>query len=55
MSDIVLIVILGLALVAVSGYYAHSQYGSAGLGGVLGSVIIVLVFLWLFGGGFGRL
>ena len=31
------------------GYYAHSRYGGRGLGGVLGTVLIVLVVLWLLG------
>jgi hypothetical protein len=32
------------------GYYAHRSYGGAGLGGVLGTVLIVLLVLWLVGG-----
>ena len=32
------------------GYYAHSRYGGAGLGGVLGTVLIILLIVWLVGG-----
>jgi hypothetical protein len=32
------------------GYYAHRNYGGAGLGGVLGLVLIIILALWFFGG-----
>jgi hypothetical protein len=31
------------------GYYAHGRYGGAGLGGVLGLVLVILIVLWLAG------
>ena len=36
------------------GYYAHNTYGPQGLGGVLGLVLLIIVLVWLFGGGIGR-
>ena len=36
------------------GYYAHTAYGPQGLGGVLGLVLLILLLVWLFGGGIGR-
>ena len=50
MGTILIIVVLVLLLGGGGGYYAHSNYGGAGLGGVLGVVVLVLVALWLFGG-----
>jgi hypothetical protein len=32
------------------GYYGHRSYGTAGLGGVLGLVLVVLLVVWLVGG-----
>jgi hypothetical protein len=32
------------------GYYAHGRYWTAGLGGVLGIVLVVPIVLWLVGG-----
>jgi hypothetical protein len=49
MSLLVIIVILLLLFGGGGGYYAHGRYGGAGLGGVLGTVLLVLVVLWLFG------
>jgi hypothetical protein len=49
MSLIVIIIILVLVFGGGGGYYAHSNYGSRGLGGVLGTVLIVVVVLWLLG------
>jgi hypothetical protein len=48
-STILLIIILSLIFGGGGGYYAHSYYGGAGLGGVLGIVLIVCVVLWLVG------
>ena len=50
MSTLVIIIILILLFGGGGGYYAHSRYGGAGLGGVLGTVLVVLVILWLVGG-----
>jgi hypothetical protein len=50
MSTILIIVVLVLIFGGGGGYYAHGRYGGAGLGGVLGIVVLVLVALWLFGG-----
>ena len=51
MSVILIVVILLLIFGGIpGGYYAHRTYGGAGLGGVLGLVLIILVVLWLAGG-----
>jgi len=57
MSIVLVVIVLVLLLGGGGGYYAHGRYGGAGLGGVLGLVILVLVVLWLFGGlsGTGRI
>jgi hypothetical protein len=47
---ILLFVVLVLLLGGGGGYYAHGRYGNAGLGGVLGTVIVVLLVVWFFGG-----
>ena len=47
MGTILLIVLLLLLFGGGGGYYAHSLYGGAGLGGVLGLVLIIAVVLWL--------
>ena len=31
------------------GYYGFNRYGGAGLGGVLGTLLIILLVLWLLG------
>jgi hypothetical protein len=31
-----------------------TTYGPQGLGGVLGLVLLIIVLVWLFGGGIGR-
>ena len=49
MGTILLIVLLVLLLGGGGGYYAHGLYGGAGLGGVLGLVLIVAAVLWLVG------
>ena len=49
MSTILIIVVLLLLFGGGGGYYAHSRYGSAGLGGVLGTVLVVLLVFWLVG------
>jgi hypothetical protein len=45
----ILIILLLILLLGGGGYYGHSRYGTAGLGGVLGLVLIVVVVLWLLG------
>jgi hypothetical protein len=50
MSTILIIIVVILLLGGGGGYYAHGRYGGAGLGGVLGLVLLVVVILWLFGG-----
>jgi hypothetical protein len=50
MGTILLIVLLVLLFGGGGGYYAHSLYGGAGLGGVLGLVLIIAVLFWLVGG-----
>ena len=50
MGTILLIVLLVLLFGGGGGYYAHSLYGGAGLGGVLGLVLIIAAVFWLVGG-----
>jgi hypothetical protein len=47
MSTILIIVILVLLFGGGGGYYAHSHYGAAGLGGVLSTVLVVFLVIWL--------
>ena len=54
MGTILLIVLLVLLFGGGGGYYAHSLYGGAGLGGVLGLVLIIAIVFWLVGGRRGR-
>jgi hypothetical protein len=49
MSLIVIIIILVLVFGGGGGYYAHGRYGGAGLGGVLGTVLVDVAVLWLLG------
>ena len=44
MGTILLIILLVLLFGGGGGYYAHGRYGGAGLGGVIGLVVLVLVF-----------
>ena len=48
MGTILLIIVL-ILLFGGGGYYAHSRYGGLGLGGVLGTVLIILLVLWFLG------
>ena len=48
MSTLV-IVLLVVLLLGGGGYYGHRSYGTAGLGGVLGFALVVLLVLWLMG------
>ena len=49
MMTILLIILIIVLLGGGGGYYAHGRYGGAGLGGVLGLVLIILIVLWLVG------
>lgn len=49
MGTILIIVLIVLLLGGGGGYYAHSRYGAIGSGGVLGTVVLVLIVLWLIG------
>nr|WP_234913368.1 DUF3309 domain-containing protein [Rhizobium rhizogenes] len=51
MGTILIIVILVVLVGGGGGYYAHGRYGGRGLGGVLGLILIIFIFivLWLFG------
>ena len=50
MSTLLIIIVLVLLLGGGGGgYYAHSNYGLPGLGGVFGLVLIVIAVLWLLG------
>ena len=44
----VLIIVLLIVLLG-GGYYGHRSYGGAGLGGILGLVLAIVVVLWLLG------
>ncbi len=44
-----LIVVLLVLLLGGGGYYGHRSYGNAGLGGVLGLVLTIVIVLWLLG------
>jgi hypothetical protein len=49
MGTILIIVVVLLLLGGGGGYYGYNRYGGAGLGGVLGFVILVFVVLWFLG------
>lgn len=49
MSTLLIIIVLILLFGGGGGFYAHSRYGGAGLGGVLGTVLVVILVLWLVG------
>jgi len=49
MNLIIIIIILVLLFGGGGGYYAHSNYGMPGLGGVLGTVLIIILVLWFLG------
>lgn len=52
MSLILILLIVLLLFGGTSGYYAHQQWGAPGLGGVLGTVVIILLFAFLLRGSF---
>jgi hypothetical protein len=47
MGLILVIVVLLLLFGGGGGYYGYRRYGGPGLGGVLGTVLLVLVVFWL--------
>lgn len=49
MTLIIIVVVLLLLFGGGGGYYGYNRYGGAGLGGVLGTVLIVFLVLWLLG------
>ena len=49
MGTILIIVLILLLFGGGGGYYGYNRYGGAGLGGVLGFVVLVLVVLWFAG------
>jgi hypothetical protein len=50
MSTTILIILVLILLLGGGGYYGHSTYGGAGLGGVLGLVLVIAIVVWLVGG-----
>lgn len=48
MSTLVIIILL-ILLLGGGGYYGHRSYGTAGLGGVLGLALAIVLILWLLG------
>lgn len=49
MSTILIVILLILLLGGGGGYFGYKRFGGAGLGGALGTVLIVIVVLWLVG------
>jgi hypothetical protein len=49
MSTLLIIIILLLIFGGGGGYYGFRRYGTRGLGGVLGFILLVLVVLWFAG------
>lgn len=49
MSLLLIIVLLLVLFGGGGGYYGYNRYGTAGLGGVLGTVLIIILVLWLVG------
>jgi hypothetical protein len=50
MGTILIIVLVVLLLGGGGGYYGYNRYGSSGIGGALGIVLIIVFCLWFFGG-----
>ncbi len=49
MNTILIIIVLLLLLGGGGGYYGYNRYGTRGLGGALGLVIVIFIVLWLLG------
>jgi hypothetical protein len=49
MSLITLLIVVLLVLL-LTGFFGHRRYGSRGLGGALGLVLIIVLIVWLAGG-----
>ena len=49
MSTLLIIIILLLLFGGGRGFYAYNTYGGTGLGGVLGTVLVIFLILWLLG------
>ena len=49
-SLLLIIVVLLLLFGGGGGYYGYSRYGGRGAGGIVGTVFIVLLVIWLLGG-----
>jgi hypothetical protein len=49
MNMLLIILILLLLFGGGGGYYAYNTYGGTGLGGVLGTVLVIFLILWLLG------
>lgn len=49
MNPILIIILVLLLFGGGGGYYGYSTYGGAGLGGVLGLVLIIFLVLWFAG------
>ena len=47
MSLILIIVVILLVFGGGGGYYGYSRWGTNGLGGVLGLVLIIILIVWL--------
>jgi hypothetical protein len=49
MSTILIIIVLLLVFGGGGGYYGYNRYGTRGLGGALGFVIVIFIVLWFLG------
>lgn len=49
MSLLLIIILLLLIFGGGGGYYAHGRYGTPGLAGVVGFILLFVVVLWFFG------
>ena len=49
MPTILIVILLVLLFGGGGGYYGYGLYGGAGLGGVLGAVLLIVAALWFLG------
>jgi hypothetical protein len=49
MGTILIIVLLIVLLGGGGGYYGYNRFGTRGLGGVLGLILVILLIFWLVG------